>query len=279
MNLKKFLRLAPKNAPAILHIDIETFPLEAWVWGLFKQNIGLNQIKVDWAMMSFCAEWDHTDEQFYIDSRAKKSPRDDRHQLAALWELLDTADFVVARNGVKFDIRKIKAKMVEHGFRPFSPVKVIDPMLLNRKEFAFTSQKLEYTTSLLVPETKKSTHGQYPGFELWRACLMRDHAAWEECEAYNRQDVTSMKAEYHEVRGWYSTHPNVAVYYDPATPEDEAKHCNVCGSPHTTMLDKPARTQIGTYELYECNDCGNFSRGRKLTNTIEQRAHITVPAQ
>lgn len=278
MKLSKFLSLAPTNGPAVLHIDIETFPIEAYVWGLFKVNVGLNQIKTDWSMMSFCAEWDHRDEQFYVDSRSRPSPRDEKHQLRALWKLLDRADLVVARNGKKFDMRKIKAKLVEHGFKPFTPVKVIDPLLLNRKEFAFTSQKLEYTTGLLVPELRKSTHSAYPGFELWRACLMGDPLAWQECEDYNRMDVTSMKAEYHKVRGWYSEHPNLAVYFDMADKDEDARLCNVCGHDHLTLLNKPARTQIGTYQLYECNGCGNLSRGRQLTTTAKQRKHITVPA-
>lgn len=277
MKIKKFLSLAPKSGPKIVHLDIETFPIEAYVWGLFKVNVGLNQIKTDWSMMSFCAEWDHRAEQFYTDNRNKPNPRSELHQLRALHAILDVADMVVARNGKKFDLRKIKAKLVEHGFRPFSPIKVIDPMLLNRKEFAFTSQKLEYTTGLLVPELRKSTHSAYPGFELWRACLNHDPIAWQECEDYNRMDVISMKAEYHKVRGWYSEHPNVAVYFDPSKDEDE-RRCNVCGGNHLTMMDKAANTMVGTYELYECGDCGNFSRGRKLTTSAAERRHITVPA-
>lgn len=275
MTPTQFARLRPKAGPAILHVDIETFPIQAYVWSLWKQNIGLNQIVQDWSMMSFCAEWDHRPEQFYIDSRNRKRPRDERHQLCALWTLLDAADFVVARNGKKFDIRKIKAKFVEHGLKPFSPVKIIDPMLLNREEFAFTSQKLEYTSGLLVPELRKSKHSNFPGFELWRACLEHDPLAWQECEDYNRQDVSAMKAEYHLVKGWYSKHPNLAVYYDPSAVE-LVHRCGNCGSEDLKKLRRPARTSVGVYEQFVCLECGHHSRGRKLIRNKEERAHITV---
>lgn len=276
VEFSEFRNLRPKEGPAILCCDIETFPIEAWVWGLFKQNVGLNQIKQDWSIMSFSAEWLDNDSNFYADNRYEDDVRDDFRLLRLLWVLLNDSDFVLARNGKKFDARKIKARLAIAGFKPFRPIKVIDPMLLNKDEFAFTSQKLEYTTSTLVPELRKSKHSAFPGFDLWRACMLNDPLAWQECEEYNRMDVVSMKAEYLKLRGWYSRHPNVAVHHTIIGGEMEEHSCKNCGSTNTQETPWPVYTDVGVYKGYHCGDCGKFSRGRKLIADVADRAHITV---
>lgn len=275
MTLNQFIRRAPKQGPKILCIDIETFPIEFWGWSMFNNNFSPKQIKRDWSLMSFAAEWLDDGESFYMDQRNVRDVFDDRKQAAALHKLLNAADLILARNGKKFDLRKIKARLAILGFPPISPVAVIDPMLLNRDEFAFTSHKLEYTTGVLVPELRKYDHANFPGFDLWIACMQNLPGAWDECEQYNRQDVVAMKAEYMKLRGWYGRHPNIAVYYEK---DGSEYRCNKCGHNEMVPQDSPARTQIGTYLLLQCTQCGGHSRGRKLTTSIEQRAHITVPA-
>lgn len=259
------------EGPKVLCLDIETFPIEFYGWGMFNNNFSVKQIKRDWSCMSFSAEWLHDPGNFYADNRHETDVRDDLRLLTLLWCLLDMADFVLARNGKKFDMRKIRARMAIHGFKPFSPVQIIDPMLLNRDEFAFTSQKLEYTTGVVVPELRKSSHSAYPGFDLWLACMKNDPLAWVECEDYNRIDVKSMKAEYIKLRPWYSRHPNLAIFN-----EDVSGHtCPTCSSKNVKK-DGLARTQVGIYQRYVCGDCGKYSRGRKLVRNQEERAHVLV---
>lgn len=275
MTLNQFIKLAPKTGPKILCLDIETFPIEFYGWGMFNNNFSVPQIKRDWSLMSFSCEWLDSDENFYMDQRAVRDVFHDVKMASALHKLLNVADFVLARNGKKFDLRKIKARLAILGFPPISPVTVIDPMLLNRDEFAFTSHKLEYTTGVIVPELRKYDHKNFPGFELWKACMESLPGAWEECEAYNRIDVQSMKLEYKKLRGWYGRHPNLAVYYRH---DGSEYRCNKCGHNEMVPQNRPARTQVGTYLLLQCTQCGGHSRARKLTTSIDQRKHVTVPA-
>lgn len=275
MTLNQFIKLAPKTGPKILCLDIETFPIEFYGWSMFNNNFSVPQIKRDWSLMSFSCEWLDSDENFYMDQRAVRDVFHDVKMASALHKLLNAADFVLARNGKKFDLRKIKARLAILGFPPISPVSVIDPMLLNRDEFAFTSHKLEYTTGVIVPELRKYDHKNFPGFELWKACMESLPGAWEECEAYNRIDVQSMKLEYKKLRGWYGRHPNLAVYYRH---DGSEYRCNKCGHNEMVPQNRPARTQVGTYLLLQCTQCGGHSRARKLTTSIDQRKHVTVPA-
>jgi hypothetical protein len=46
-----------RNGPRILFLDIETAPLQSYHWGLWDQNIGLEQIGTEWSILSFSAKW------------------------------------------------------------------------------------------------------------------------------------------------------------------------------------------------------------------------------
>src|ERR1700722_8562944 len=97
----------------ILTLDIETAPFESYTWGLWDQNIGLNQIKEETSILSIAAKWLGDSKVFYQDTsgRGPKRVRDDKALLKAIWTLLDTADIVVAQNGAAFDVKRINARL------------------------------------------------------------------------------------------------------------------------------------------------------------------------
>lgn len=270
-SLKDFIAIPDKiNGPRVLIADIETFPIVAYVWSLWKQNIGLEQIAQDWSMMSFAAKWLGQPELFYLDNRLRKDSRDDSVQLYALHAILRNTDMVIAHNGAKFDLPKIKARMAMKGMEPLPPVKVVDTLLLNRRTFMFTSQRLGFVSDQFA-NVPKDDHAAYPGFKLWLGCMAHEKAAWAECEKYNITDVTSLEETYLALRGWYEGAPNFGPYTTPSS--DEAFVCPNCGSEH--VIRKGTRqTQVGIYPRYHCHDCGSWSRGRLMSVSREQRAHI-----
>ena len=272
-NINKFIQVGRRmSGPKILVADIETFPILAHVWGLFKQSISLEQIAIDWSIMSFAAKWLQNPELFYLDNRrAPGGPRDDSAILSTLNKILSEADMVVAHNGSRFDLPKIRARMALLGYPPLPPVKVIDTLNLNRAAFGFTSQKLAYVSSkfAVVP---KNDHAKYPGWKLWLGCLANERAAWEECEAYNIPDVTSLEESYLELRGWYQGGPNFGPYFDN---QDGEHLCPNCGSKHV-LRRGTRKTQVGIYARYQCLDCGGWSRGRTMVADRSDRSHILM---
>ena len=48
-----------------LVVDLETVPTEAYVWGLFDQNVGLSQIIKPGRIVSWAAKWLDSDEVEY----------------------------------------------------------------------------------------------------------------------------------------------------------------------------------------------------------------------
>ncbi|QMP84052.1 exonuclease [Pseudomonas phage phiB1_1] len=255
----------PPKGPRVLLIDIETAPVMAYVWSLWKQNVGLNQIAREWNILSFCAKWLHEPEIIYHDIR--ETPHDDTPLMQPLWDLLNEADIIIGQNGKRFDMPKIQARLVMAGFRPPRPYKVIDTLLMARQQFMFTSNKLEWMTgdSANLTEVSKSKHAKFPGFMLWAECMKGNPEAWDEMREYNIPDVTSMEELYLKLRPWYVGHPNVAVYKDT-----DKMACPKCGS-HDLQQDGHTFTQSGKYELYLCNSCHGWSRGRYTRNSTAVR--------
>src|SRR5688500_19264039 len=75
----RFMRTEEKTAPKVLIFDIETAPIEAYVWDIWNQNVSLEQIKEDWAVLSWSAKWLGAPESsvMYQDHRNKENLRDD----------------------------------------------------------------------------------------------------------------------------------------------------------------------------------------------------------
>ena len=253
--------------PKILVYDIETLPIDASVWGLFDQNVGLNQIKDDWAMLSFAAKWHGSRKVIYDDTRHAKNVRDDRDLVAQLTSLMDEADVVVGQNVYKFDNKKLRARAVMHKLPPFREPKVIDTMRMAKSVGSFTSNKLEYLSSVLT-DSPKSKHKNYPGFELWAGIMRGEDKAWDEMKKYNIQDIKGTEKLWLALRPWAPNLPNLAQFYD-----DDAKRCPRCGS--TAMSDAgTVTTNVSEYLRYNCGGCGGYSRSRFTINTKDKRRSL-----
>lgn len=248
-------------------IDIETAPLKAHVWGLFDQNVGLNQIDTEWSILSYCFKPLGGGRGSIVYEDASGDPRDDTHLVYSLWQIMHDYDFLIAQNGKRFDMRKMRARMILRDLPPPSPVQVIDTMLMARQVAAFTSNKLEWLTTYLSSE-KKSSHKAFPGFELWSECLADNPKAWAAMRKYNIPDVTSMEQVYLRLRPWAAGHPNVAAY----TASDVIA-CPKCGS-HNVEQDGVSRTNTSEYNRYRCNDCGGWSRDRYTINSKAKRRSL-----
>lgn len=231
----------------ILFWDIEMAPPLVHAWGLFDQNIGINQVLADPYMLSFAARWGHQKKtQFY------SIQKDGREAMVKeLWALLDEADALVSWNGAGFDTKHANREFVEAGLTPPSPFKEIDLMMAARSQFRFLSNKLDYVAQLLGIGKKKSTGGH----ELWVACMNGDEAAWRKMRTYNIQDVNLLVEIYDKLLPWIRNHPNLNLY-------EEGSGCPSC---HSENFHKrgSAHTGVSSYQRYVCNDCGKWFKSGK----------------
>lgn len=262
--------MSKKHKVKALLLDLETAPIIAAVWKIWDENIGLNQIQSDWHLLSFAAKWlgDTDNKIIYMDQRNVKNIEDDTKLLKKLWELVNEADVLITQNGISFDWKKLKARFVLNGFQPPSNVKHIDTLRIAKKNFGFTSNKLEYMTSKMCKKHKKSGHKKYPGFELWKACLAGDKKAFQEMENYNKMDILSLEELYNVLAPWEPS-INFNLYSD-----DIEVSCN-CGS-DDFKKNGFHYTASGKYQRFKCLDCGSESRDRKNLFTKEKRLSLRV---
>ena len=246
------------NGPKVLVFDVETAPILAYVWGIWDQNVGLNQIYSDWHILSWSAKWLNgpPNKIMYADQRHEKHIENDKKILKQIHALLEEADIVVTQNGQAFDRKKLNARFVMQGLKPTHSYKHIDTMLLAKKHFAFTSNKLAYMTDKLCAKYKKLTDAdkKFPGFELWKECIAGNKAAWREMERYNKQDVLSLEELYHILSPWDKT-----VNFNLYTDSDEVV-CN-CGSKDLQKRGFGYNAS-GKFQKYQCNSCGRYSQSK-----------------
>lgn len=258
------------NGPKVLLLDIETSPIKAWVWGLFDQNIGLDQVIEDWYILSFSAKWlgEPKSKMIYMEQQHIRPMSNDRKLVQKLSSLLEEADIIITQNGKKFDLKKINARMAVHKMRPYSSVKHIDILELNKKTFAFTSNKLEWVTKILNHKYKKQKHEKYPGFSLHSACMAGDKKAWVEMENYNAYDVLSLEEAYEYIITWGNPY-NFNLW------RDGEEHICDCGSKRFKVNGYDRRGVSKTIR-YKCLDCGTEVRDRENQFSREKRKSLKV---
>lgn len=240
--------------PRILLIDIETAPILANVWKIWDENVGLDQIESDMHLLSFAAKWFGERGIIYSDQSLKKDVTNDKDLLKKIRSLMEEADLVIAQNGRAFDLPTIKARMIYHRIPPPPPVRIIDTLDQAKKNFRFTSNKLEYLAKFLGCPIIKDEHREFPGIKLWKECVAGNQRAWKVMRRYNSHDVLSLEPVYIAMRPWITQHPNVGMYIDSDKPL-----CPKCGSEHLTK-SKNRVTQKGKYTQYQCQNCGGYCR-------------------
>jgi hypothetical protein len=252
--LKKAEVIVPSSDTLkILILDIENAPMMSFHWNLWQQNIH-KQMRVDGNrsyMMTIAMKWLGEDEIFYFETRNE----DDSELIAKVLPFINEADLIVGHNAKKFDMKKINAYAILNGLLPPSPYRVIDTMLIAKKEFAFERNTLEYLSEALCT-TSKSEHKKFTGFELWAECMKGNEEAWAEMKHYNIQDVLATEELYLVLRPWIKGHPNVNVKANSLD-----RRCATCGSTILTP-DGYSITNVSQFRRYKCANCHSYSRGR-----------------
>lgn len=242
----------------ILLLDIETSPNLAHVWGLWKQNVGINQLIDSSYTMCWAAKWYTQKEVQFM------SVHDNSHEdvIKAIHALLCEADVVVHYNGTKFDMPTLNKEFLKHKLPPPDPYKQVDLLLVTKKQFRFPSNKLDYVSQQLGIGKKH----KHIGHELWIQCMANDARAWKTMEKYNKQDVKLLEKLYAKLLPWITSHPNVALYGDalPSSPS-----CTNCGSTHVIKRGVE-HTKTLSYQRYKCKKCGTNLRGRFAERTDKE---------
>lgn len=257
-----------KRLPKILLFDIETSPLQAFIFqkSVWKANVGADQVISEWFTLTWSAKWLFDDTIISERLTGKEAIKEDDSRIVkSLWKLLDEADILIAHNGDGFDVPNMNTRFIVNGLPPTSPYQTIDTMLVARKQFGFTHNSLNGLAKFFGFAPKMETD-----FELWKKCVAGDDEALAYMQEYNKGDVEVLEDIYMKLRPWIRSHPNLGLYV-----ESESAVCPNCGSEEIEWTGKFYYTQTGKYDTFRCK-CGAFGRSRTSSLPKEVRKGLTV---
>ena len=260
--------VAKEDSARILLFDIESAPMEVYVWQLFKNNyINPDNVIKDWSVLTWSAKWLFEPNVMSAKVSGQEAiDREDKSTVKKLWHLLDEANIIIAHNGARFDVRKMNARFALNGLTPPLPYRIIDTLKVARQQFAFSSYKLDYINKLFGLSEKS-----HPGWDVWKRCVHGDEEALREMNEYCDRDVMILEELYLQIRPWIKGHPNMGLYIDT-----DEKVCTHCGNENLTW-GGAYTTGVGAYAAFRCNKCGAIGRSRTSALTQEDRKNLVAP--
>ena len=242
-----------------LIFDVENAPNLAWVWTRWQTDV--IDVEVDWYLLSFAWKWLGDRKTHVLGLDDCDDPESDYELCAKLHELFCEADIVVAHNGSQFDVPKVNARMLVHGFDPPSPFKQVDTLQVARRNFKFASNKLDDLCRELGLDRKASA----AGFKTWIGCINGDEKSWRLMKKYNKQDVQILEQLYLRLRPWMKNHPNVGAI------DDMPNVCPTCAFEGAMESRGWAISSVTRRPRFYCDPdkggCGKWCSGRAVYKT------------
>jgi DNA polymerase elongation subunit (family B)/predicted RNA-binding Zn-ribbon protein involved in translation (DUF1610 family) len=249
--------------------DIETSPIIVPTFSLWGEVGGNHKsILQDWYVISVA--WKTLGEKkvhavSVLDDakRFGKDHTDDYHVVKTIHEVLLDADVIVGHNIAKFDWKKLNTRFIKHGLKPLPKKKMSDTYKTAKREFNFTSNRLDYIAAFLGLETKMETPKG-----LWLDVLKGSRDAVKTMVKYNKQDIVVSEQVYLKLRPYDTTPVNASV-------GSETTVCPKCGGKHV-QKQGTMTLSTGKYQKYQCQDCGGWFRDKVNLLSKAARKAVTV---
>lgn len=257
-----------KDGPKILVLDVETAAAEVLTFGRFKQNIGQANILKEGGWL-LCAAWrwlgsNQTDSMWLSPEQIETA--DDSDLILKLYDLMEQASAIVAHHAVGFDHKMIQTRSVYHGFGALPAVKVIDTLVMAKKNLRLPSNRLDSIGDYFGLGRKIETGG----IDLWKRVQQGDEDAMLRMVEYCEQDVDLLYDVYLKLRAvGNAANFNAGLYFK--NDEEPTVRCPTCGSKDLRKTGREVMTTLSTFEEYVCNDCGSIHRNRQTSTTKEDR--------
>ncbi len=257
--------MTEQKKPKILFYDIETKPLQAWIWSPGKQYVGHKQLvsqhsRYGIICITYC--WN--------DGKPAKAivwdyeTQDTGPVVAEFDEIIKQADWTIGKNSDRFDTKMINAARMFAGL-PGMPewTKYKDDLEVQmRRYFRLPSQSLDYISDQLGYGGKIKMEMQD-----WIDIVEKNENGQKKLNKmvkYGKKDVEDTRALWNQLSEHFDPKFNMAAFVN----DDVCKHAD-CGS--NNIRKNGVRVSAKTrYQTYLCLDCGRYA-GRKPISSVQNK--------
>ena len=252
----------------LLFFDVEVAWMLTALWQLDAGYINPDMVEQpEKFLLSWSAKWsDETKVRSQVLTPGEAKGEDDARIVDGLAKLVRKADYVVAHNGNKFDMKRLNTRVLLNGSQPLGHVQTIDTLIIARQSFDFASNRLNFIAKLLGLGEKHSTN-----LDLWRRCCQGEAKALKEMRAYNVTDTILLEAVFRAMAPYAKKIPRLI---DAAEWRQEL--CTHCGDPRERTATTPRhkrdgeyRTNVNTFPKYRCSECGRNYRGWQAIGSMK----------
>jgi uncharacterized protein YprB with RNaseH-like and TPR domain len=215
---------------------------------MYKENIGTQQVVEPGGIICVGYKWVGEREVEVLTEWELGS----EVMLRRVHSLIESADLVVGKNSVRFDIPWIRTEFLKYGIGSMPPISHVDLEKVARYNFRFLSNKLDFICDYLGIGHKV----QHEGFPLWRKVMEGNEVAQRKMKRYCAGDIRITERLYKKMRGYISDHPFMGD-----TPSDK---CAVCGGP--TEGRGWRRTKAFMIQKVHClnKNCDAWRSGKRI---------------
>jgi len=244
--IEKYFNLSMEQPIKRLFFDIETSPMIVYSWRVgWKINLPYDNIIQDWKIICISYSWNGSDK---VHNLTWDKNQCDKKMLIDFIKLANTADEIIAHNGDRFDIKKIRTRCIYHRIPMFPKYRTLDTLKKARGGFSFNSNRLDYIAKFLGVGAKL----EHEGFDMWVKCLDGDKQALKDMVKYCDMDIIVLKDVYYALQPYVKPNTHAGVHKG-----NEKYSCPICGNSEDLILLKNDVTEKGTISrVMECNSCG-----------------------
>jgi DNA polymerase III epsilon subunit-like protein len=227
-----------------LFFDIETSPMIVYSWRIgWKLTIGSDNIIEDWKIICISYKWEDEDDVHTL----RWNNKCDKQLLIDFIKIANQADEMIAHNGDRFDIKKIRTRCIFHRIPMFPDYKTLDTLKKAKAGFNFNSNRLDYIAKFLGVGAKI----EHEGFNMWVKCMQGDQQALNDMVRYCEGDIIVLEDVFIVMQNYIRNNTHTGSHNGKLKAS-----CPNCGSEDVALL-KNEITAMGTIKRrIECSPCG-----------------------
>lgn len=227
-----------------LFFDIETSPCIGYFWNPgWKVKLGYENIIEPWKVICISYKWENSEQVHTLVWDKKQC---DKSLLEAFIKIANQADELVAHNGDRFDIKKIRTRCIYHKIPMFPNYRSLDTLKKARGGFSFPSNRLNDIGQFLGVGEKLP----HSGFSMWKDVMNGDVEQLETMIDYCERDVILLEDVYKSMQQYVVNNTHAGVI------QGGFKHeCPNCGNEHATLVKNNVTAKGTIKRLMECDSC------------------------